>query len=98
MLQKNIFVERKDMVNKEIIENGFFKIEKKLNEEFIGDYNDEEIIDIYNKLFYGSNLELLKNEEYHPSFNVDEKHKCWEIFESGLSILNKYLNDDFSMK
>lgn len=24
------------MVNKEIIENGFFKIEKKLNEEFIG--------------------------------------------------------------
>ena len=36
MLQKNIFVERKDMVNKEIIENGFFKIEKKLNEEFIG--------------------------------------------------------------
>ena len=41
---------------------------------------------------------ILKNEEYHPSFNVDEKHKCWEIFESGLSILNKYLNDDFSMK
>ena len=40
----------------------------------------------------------LKNKEYHPSFNVDEKHKCWEIFESGLSILNKYLNDDFSMK
>ncbi len=76
----------------------FSDLSKSLNEEFIGDYNDEEIIDIYNKLFYGSNLELLKNEEYHPSFNVDEKHKCWEIFESGLSILNKYLNDDFSMK
>ena len=30
------FLKRKDMVNKEIIENGFFKIEKKLNEEFIG--------------------------------------------------------------
>lgn len=27
------------MVNKEIIENGFFKIEKKLNEEFIGQKN-----------------------------------------------------------
>lgn len=76
----------------------FSDLSKSLNEEFIGDYNDEEIIYIYNKLFYGSNLELLKNEEYHPSFNVDEKHKCWEIFESGLSILNKYLNDDFSMK
>ena len=34
----------------------------------IEDFNDEEIIDIYNKLFYGSNLELLKNEEYHPIF------------------------------
>ena len=61
----------------------------------IQDYNDEEIVDIYNKLFYGSNLKLLKNEEYHPSFNVDEKNKCLEIFQSGLSILNKYLNYDF---
>ena len=86
----------------------FSDLSKSLNEEFIGDYNDEEIIDIYNKLFYGRASDgdclktvpflLLKNEEYHPSFNVDEKHKCWEIFESGLSILNKYLNDDFSMK
>lgn len=38
----------------------FSDLSKSLNEEFIGDYNDEEIIDIYNKLFYGSNLELLK--------------------------------------
>ena len=37
-------------------------------------------------------MKLLKNEEYHPSFNVDETHKCFEIFQSGFSILNKYLN------
>ena len=73
----------------------FSDLSKSLNEEFVGDYNDEEIVDIYNKLFYGSNLKLLKNEEYHPSFNVDEKNKCLEIFQSGLSILNKYLNYDF---
>ena len=73
----------------------FSDLSKSLNEEFVGDYNDEEIVDIYNKLFYGSNLKLLKNEEYHPSLNVDEKNKCLEIFQSGLSILNKYLNYDF---
>ena len=73
----------------------FSDLSKSLNKDFVGDYNDEEIIDIYNKLFYGSNLKLLKNKEYHPSFNVDEKHKCSEIFQSGLSILNQYLNYDF---
>ena len=73
----------------------FSDLSKSLNKEFVGDYNDKEIIDIYNKLFYGSNLKLLKNEEYHPSFNVNEKHKCSEIFQSGLSILNQYLNYDF---
>ena len=72
----------------------FSDLSKSLNREFVGDFNDEEIIDIYNKLFYGSNLELLKNEEYHPSFSFDEKHKCSEIFQSGFSILNKYLNYD----
>ena len=46
-------------------------------------------------IFIISYLKLLKNEEYHPSFNVDEKNKCLEIFQSGLSILNKYLNYDF---
>lgn len=70
----------------------FSDLSKSLNEKFMGDVNEEETIDIYNKLFYGSNLKLLKNEEYHPSFNVDETYKCFEIFQSGLSIINKYLN------
>lgn len=72
----------------------FSDLSKTLNEEFIGDFNEEETIDIYNKLFYGCNLKLLKNEEYHPSFNEDEKYKCSEIFQNGLLILNKHLNID----
>ena len=72
----------------------FSDLSRSLNEEFVGDCNDEEMIDIYNKLFYGSNFKLLKNEEYHPSFCVDEKHKCSETFQSGFSILNKWLNYD----
>lgn len=66
----------------------FSDLSKSLNEKFLGDVDEEEIIGIYNKLFHGSNIELLKQEEYHPSFNEDEEHKCSEIFQSGLSMLN----------
>lgn len=59
-----------------------------------GAKDEEKTIDIYNKIFYGSNLKLLKNEEYHPSFNDDEKHKCAEIFNNELSILKKHLNTE----
>lgn len=69
----------------------FSDLSKSLSEKFMGDIDEKEIIDIYNKLFYGSNLKLLKNEEYHPVFNVDETLKCSEIFQCGLSILNKHL-------
>ena len=54
--------------------------------------NCQSLIDTWH-LF--SDLSKSLNEEYHPSFNVDEKNKCLEIFQSGLSILNKYLNYDF---
>lgn len=66
----------------------FSDLSKSLNEKFLGDVDEEEIIGIYNKLFHGSNIELLKQEEYHPGFNEDEEDKCSEIFQSGLSILN----------
>lgn len=66
----------------------FSDLSKSRNEKFLGDVDEEEIIDIYKKLFYGSNIKPLKNEEYHPSLNEDEENKCSEIFQSGLSILN----------
>lgn len=67
----------------------FSDLSKSQNEKFLGDVDEEEINGIYIKLFHGSNIELLKNEEFHPRFNEDEEHKCSEIFQSGLSILNK---------
>ena len=42
----------------------FSDLSKSLNEEFVGDYNDEEIVDIYNKLFYGNKDIILLNKEY----------------------------------
>ncbi len=71
--------------------NLFSDLSKSLNEHFAGDDEDEETIDIYNKLFYGCNLELLETEEYHPNFDDDEKNKCYEIFKSGMLLLDKYL-------
>lgn len=62
-----------------------------LDEDFIGNYEEEFIIDIYQKLFYGSNLTVLKNEEYHPILSDQEKQKCKEIFINGLSIVDKQL-------
>lgn len=60
-------------------------------EDFIGDHEEGLVIDIYHKLFYGSNLEVLKNEEYHPILNDEEKQKCNEIFTNGLSMVDKQL-------
>ena len=62
-----------------------------LGEDFIGNHEEGFIIDIYHKLFYGSNLTVLKNEEYHPVLSDEEKQKCNEIFTNGLSIVDKQL-------
>lgn len=70
----------------------FSDLSKSVKESFMGDVDDEEIMDVYNKLIYGSNLRLLKNEEYHPCFNEKEVRKCSEVFCNGLSILKKHVD------
>ena len=62
-----------------------------LGEDFIGNHEEGFVTDIYHKLFYGSNLTVLKNEEYHPALSDEEKQKCNEIFTNGLSIVDKQL-------
>lgn len=62
-----------------------------LGEDFIGNHEEGLIIDIYHKLFYGSNLSVLRNEEYHPVLSDEEKQKCNEVFINGLSIVDKQL-------
>lgn len=73
--------------------NFFSDLAKALNKVFIGDSEEEFIMDIYDKLFYGSNLKVLKrDEEYHPTFDYEEKQKCVSVFLNGLSMLDKEFN------
>ncbi len=69
-------------------------IAKLINGEFIGvigDMDEGITLDIYGKLFYGSNLRVLSvgDEEYHPTFDDEEIEKCVSIFNNGLSMLDK---------
>ena len=52
----------------------FSDLAKTLNEEFIGDSDQEQILEIYEKLFYGSNLKAVNQgkEKYHPRFDEKE--------------------------
>lgn len=71
--------------------NFFGDLAGSLEEEFKGDSEEEQIRNIYDKLFWGSNLQAVKgeNEEYHPDFCDDERKECISVLESGFAILNK---------
>lgn len=71
--------------------NFFGDLANSLGEDFVGNHEEGFIMDIYQKLFYGSNLMVLRNEEYHPMFSDEEKRKCNEIFINGLSIVDRQL-------
>lgn len=71
--------------------NFFSDLAKSLNMEFVGDSDDDVVTDIYSQLFHGINIKVLKNEEYHPILDDEEKQKCVSIFRNGLSLLdNQY--------
>lgn len=72
--------------------NFFSDLAKSLNEEFMGDSGDKTADTIYNKLFYGCNLEPLEAEEYHPVFDDNEVRIGSAVLLNGLSILKKQLN------
>ena len=73
--------------------NFFSDLAKSINEEFVGDSDEELILNIYDKLFYGCNLKALKrDEEYHPKFDYEEKQKCVSVFLNGLAMLDKEFN------
>lgn len=71
--------------------NIFGDIAKSTNEKFIGNSDDELTRDVYEKLFYGSNLRVITQdmEEYHPMFDEEETELCISIFRNGLDILDK---------
>ena len=71
--------------------NFFSDLARTLNEKFIGDLDEEQILKIYDKLFYGCNLEVINEgeEEYSPCFDDDERKKMILILENGLSLLDR---------
>ncbi len=73
--------------------NFFSDLSRTVNGKFIGDKNENIILDIYNKIIYGCNLEILKNDKFCPEFNDKETNICLEIFRSGLSMLDQQLDD-----
>jgi hypothetical protein len=69
----------------------FSDVAGSLSVPFLGDSNDGVIIDIYNKLFYGINMPILKNEVYRPDFDEEEAERCQAVFLSGFEIIDKQL-------
>ena len=60
---------------------------------FRGNFDDELTRDVYEKLFYGSNLRVINQgmEEYHPIFDEEETEVCISVFRNGLDILDETL-------
>ena len=71
--------------------NFFSDLARTLNEKFIGDLDEKQILKIYDKLSYGCNLEVINEgkEKYSPCFDDDERKKIILILKNGLSILDR---------
>ena len=65
-----------------------------LNKKFLGDVRNEDINDLYNKLFCGCNLPAIKGdaEDFVPSWVVEERKLLIKIINDGLNILMNALN------
>lgn len=61
--------------------------------QFIGDRKEDEITDVYSKLFYGCNLPAVKQEgeEFMPQWNEEEKTLIEKVIENGYQILTSVL-------
>lgn len=68
--------------------NIFDDMSKSVSREFLGNFSKN--TDIYNKLFYGSNLPAIRGngEEYIPVWNNEEIQRLEKIMNDGMSIFN----------
>jgi len=75
--------------------NLFSDIAKSLSEQFLGDLNDwcipgdGLVLDINQMLFYGSNIKVMKHDEYHPVFDDEDFEVCMSVFNCGLAIIDR---------
>ncbi len=67
--------------------NLYSDISSFLNIEYVGNLQDDLTIKVYDKLVYGSNIKLLKHDEYHPSFDNEEIHRLNNVLDDGYLIM-----------
>ena len=73
--------------------NIFSDISKSIGIPFIGNFDTGITIDIYNKLFYGSNVSAIRcdGEMYQPEWSEEELNQLAKIMKNGISLLSNSL-------
>ena len=73
--------------------NFFNDLSKSVGRPFKGNFDTGNTVDVYNKLFYGSNLPAIRKdgEKYIPGWDEKELLRLKTIMEDGLSILVPFI-------
>lgn len=78
--------------------NLFSDLAQSLGEPFMGDKDEGLTNDIYTMLFYGTNLKVMKHDEYLPDFDEEDTQRCREVLQDGLSMLERQLGKEAGNK
>lgn len=75
--------------------NIFSDVANSINEQFLGDSRNGTIRDIYEKLFYGCNILVKKDEEHYISkWSKSERRWIARVIKNGFQIVSKGLSTD----
>lgn len=76
--------------------NIFSDVAHSINRQFLGDSRNGTIRHIYEKLFYGCNILVKKDEEHYiPKWSKSERRWLARVIKNGFQILSKGLNVDW---
>lgn len=76
--------------------NIFSDVAHSINGQFLGDSRNTAIRHIYEKLFYGCNILVKKDEEHYiPKWSKSERRWIARVIKNGFQILSKGLNVDW---
>ncbi len=75
--------------------NIFSDVANSINEQFLGDSRNGTIRHIYEKLFYGCNILVKKDEEHYiPKWSKSERRWIARVIKNGFQIVSKGLSTD----
>ena len=65
-----------------------------VHEEFLGDSRDDDVMSLYDRLFYGCNISVIRGdgEEFHPAWSDDEERLFRAVLSEGRALLRKALD------